>query len=324
MQVFLMHIGHPGHVDVQYTVTRRRSFDEVLEYLPPDAPETNYFRSDPELHAAFPDGTFNCWGVPSRAEPSFLKTEIGDLVLIVPWIGVHGGGIQQIGLVRAKCPIRCYAASRILWPDTPKDRLFPFIFFFNSEIGFRSWFTFLDDLGIAENWHPRGWYRQIKSSRFVKRGGPDGYLRFLRDKCGFKERAEPRETKPMFRPTESTPEELLNGMTYPEGAAQQILVNRYERNPKARQACIDHYGATWSLCAFDFGKVYGELMDGFIHVHHLASLAALGHDYQVDPIKDLRPVCPNCHAVLHRTEPAMPLAEAKRLLQQERPTSVRA
>jgi hypothetical protein len=89
-----MHIGHPGHVDVQFTLTRRRSFDEVLEYLPAGAPETNYFRSNPELHATFPDGTFNCWGVPSRAEPSFLKTEIGNLVLILRWIGVHSGRIQ--------------------------------------------------------------------------------------------------------------------------------------------------------------------------------------------------------------------------------------
>ena len=40
-------------------------------------------------------------------------------------------------------------------------------------------------------------------------------------------------------------------------------------------------------------------VEGLIHVHHLKSLAEIGHSYQVDPIKDLMPVCPNCHAVIH-------------------------
>lgn len=34
-------------------------------------------------------------------------------------------------------------------------------------------------------------------------------------------------------------------------------------------------------------------------MHHLVRLADIGNTYEVDPIKDLRPVCPNCHAMLH-------------------------
>jgi 5-methylcytosine-specific restriction protein A len=29
----------------------------------------------------------------------------------------------------------------------------------------------------------------------------------------------------------------------------------------------------------------------------------------LDPEADLRPVCPNCHAMLHRTKPAMSVSE---------------
>jgi hypothetical protein len=185
MKVFIMHVGHPGNVDIRYTVTRRRSLSELQEKLPLEAPERSYFSPGGELSQAFPDGTFNCWGVPSLAEPSFDKTSIGDLVLFAPTIGVKGG-IEQLGIVAAKCPIRAHAASRLLWPDTPNDRLFPLLFFFDSETGVRGWFDFLDDIGYKENWEPRGWYRQIAAHHFAQFGDAEGYLEFLRTSCGFK------------------------------------------------------------------------------------------------------------------------------------------
>jgi len=185
MRVFIMHVGHPGNVDIDWTVTRYRTFDEVLSKLPADAPERPYFETDPELHKAFPDGRFNCWGVPSNAEPSFRKTRVGDLVLMIPLIGIHDGGIHQLGVVEATCPVRAYHASRILWPETPHDRLFPFLFFFHTEVGYRGWFEFLEDMSIASNWDPSGWYRPIADSRFARWGGASGYLTFLREKHGF-------------------------------------------------------------------------------------------------------------------------------------------
>jgi predicted HNH restriction endonuclease len=85
----------------------------------------------------------------------------------------------------------------------------------------------------------------------------------------------------------------------PEGAAFERLVNAYERNPLARQECIKKYGTNCYVCGFSFGATYGSDIDGFIHVHHLRQLSKVGKDYKVDPITDLRPVCPNCHAVIH-------------------------
>lgn len=85
----------------------------------------------------------------------------------------------------------------------------------------------------------------------------------------------------------------------PEGAAYKRLVNSYERNPLARQLCIKRYGAICCICGFSFGATYGPAMEGFIHVHHLLLLSAIGEKYEVDPEADLRPVCPNCHAVIH-------------------------
>ena len=177
-----MHVGEPGNVDIPYTVTRRRNIAKIIDQLPDGAPEKEYFASDPVLHEAFPNGKFNCWGVPERAEPSFDRTGIGDLVLFLPTLS---DGIRQIGVVKAKCPLQCPNASRILWPGTPDDRLFPYVFFFETEVGHRGWYDFLDDVGYDPNWDPRGWYRSIASHRFNRWGGPDKYLDFLREKGDF-------------------------------------------------------------------------------------------------------------------------------------------
>ena len=89
--------------------------------------------------------------------------------------------------------------------------------------------------------------------------------------------------------------------TYPEGTKIQSYVNRFERNPIARQECLKHYkSCKCQICGFDFEKMYGEIGKEFIHIHHIIPLCEIGKEYEVDPIKDLIPVCPNCHAMLHR------------------------
>jgi 5-methylcytosine-specific restriction protein A len=104
---------------------------------------------------------------------------------------------------------------------------------------------------------------------------------------------------------EELPDELPPTETYREGTSKQILVNAYERNPAARRKCLEHFGYTCQACEFSFEEFYGSIAKEFIHVHHLIDLASIGHDYEVHPINDLRPVCPNCHAILHKTKPPM-------------------
>lgn len=102
------------------------------------------------------------------------------------------------------------------------------------------------------------------------------------------------------------PEEVQQS-DYWEGAVQTITVNAYERDRAARAACIEYYGATCVACGFNFEERYGDVAVGYIHVHHVIPLSKLGVKYRVDPIKDLRPVCPNCHAVIHlRKRPYSP------------------
>ncbi len=99
--------------------------------------------------------------------------------------------------------------------------------------------------------------------------------------------------------------------TFYEGTLKQITVNAYERDPKARQKCITTYGLNCAVCGFNFEEKYGEIGNGFIHVHHLKPLSDLKIQYELEPITDLRPVCPNCHAMLHRKKPPYSIAELK-------------
>ena len=99
----------------------------------------------------------------------------------------------------------------------------------------------------------------------------------------------------------ASPDFLDETIKYQEGTVMQVLINKFERNRETRQKCIEAHGCYCHVCGLDFAKKYGEIGKGFIHVHHLIPISTIREDYVVDPINDLIPVCPNCHAMLHRT-----------------------
>lgn len=102
---------------------------------------------------------------------------------------------------------------------------------------------------------------------------------------------------------------------FSEGRISQVLVNRYERNPANRELCLAVNGCRCKICGFDFEKKYGKIGHHFIHVHHIDMVSSFGGQYYLDPINDLIPVCPNCHAMLHRTDPPMKPNELKKLIE---------
>lgn len=86
---------------------------------------------------------------------------------------------------------------------------------------------------------------------------------------------------------------------FTEGAQCDITADRYERSRSARQACLQANGTVCAICGFDFAKAYGPEFAGIIQVHHITPISEIGREYQVDPVHDLIPVCPNCHVALH-------------------------
>ena len=110
------------------------------------------------------------------------------------------------------------------------------------------------------------------------------------------------------------PDEVAQPQMYSASATMPVMVNAFERDPDARAACVAHYGVCCLVCGFDFEAQYGERGKGMIDVHHLKPLSEAGPGYHLDPIEDLRPVCPNCHTIIHRGKAQLSMAEAKALV----------
>jgi hypothetical protein len=115
------------------------------------------------------------------------------------------------------------------------------------------------------------------------------------------------------------PDEIPSGSAFSEGSVRRVVVNRYERDPQARLACIEAHGTNCCICGFGFGAVYGPEAEGYIHVHHIRPLSEVGGEYVVDAVEDLRPVCPNCHAVLHLDGRCRTIEEVRQLLAKMHP-----
>ncbi len=104
-----------------------------------------------------------------------------------------------------------------------------------------------------------------------------------------------------------------------EGERRMVWVNAYERVRKNRNLCIAAHGTSCHVCKMSFGSRYGEIAEGFIHVHHLQPLSEVKEAHLVDPVKDLRPVCPNCHAMLHFLgNPVLSIEELRELMRRQR------
>lgn len=109
---------------------------------------------------------------------------------------------------------------------------------------------------------------------------------------------------------------------YEEGRKRRIESSIYERNPEAREKCIEHHGAICAVCGFEASAVYGDEFAGKIEVHHIVSISKRNGSYVLDPIKDLIPVCPNCHMILHsgKSGSLIEWQELKKRLKQRRST----
>ena len=153
-------------------------------------------------------------------------------------------------------------------------------------------------------------YRSCPQLRIRKDVGvPNGIVTIP----GYTRVAADAERESAAMPTPTSYEKAM----FREGATTDVVQTRRERDPAARASCIREHGCACSVCGFDFALRYGPIGAGFTHVHHLTPLAEGERD--VDPIADLRPICPNCHAMVHRRNPSMSLEELRGLLTETLP-----
>ncbi|PWS15589.1 HNH endonuclease, partial [Klebsiella pneumoniae] len=58
------------------------------------------------------------------------------------------------------------------------------------------------------------------------------------------------------------PDELQTKSEFVEGAAVQVMVNRYERDRQAREAALRYHGPQCQVCGLVMAKRYGEIGQG--------------------------------------------------------------
>ncbi|MDD2800785.1 MAG: HNH endonuclease [Methylococcales bacterium] len=110
------------------------------------------------------------------------------------------------------------------------------------------------------------------------------------------------------------PEEVDPKEVFKEGASKTVTVNQYERSAVARSKCLEHHGYKCAVCSFDFENIYGEIGKKYIHVHHIVPISEIGREYELNPVTDLIPICPNCHAMIHITRPALSIEQLKKII----------
>jgi 5-methylcytosine-specific restriction protein A len=121
-----------------------------------------------------------------------------------------------------------------------------------------------------------------------------------------------RKDKKIIGKTSFMPSPGRKKDVFTEGNPYRTTITKYERDPYARKRCIEHYGTSCIVCEFSFLKKYGALGKDFIHVHHLVPVSRKKKRYKLNPIKDLRPVCPNCHAMIHIRRPPLTIEELQK------------
>lgn len=96
-----------------------------------------------------------------------------------------------------------------------------------------------------------------------------------------------------------------------EGDVSLVTVNKYERSRYNRALCLKYYGFKCRGCGDLLEEKYGPMGIGVIHVHHIVPVSKMGTSYRLNPIKDLIPLCPNCHNIVHRTNPPLEIFELR-------------
>lgn len=99
----------------------------------------------------------------------------------------------------------------------------------------------------------------------------------------------------------------------PEGTVRRVIANSYERDPRNKAMAIKLHGTACFGCDLEMSATYGDIAEGYIHIHHLIPLSELDAPRAPGP-RDLVPLCPNCHAVVHLRRPPLTIAELRQLI----------
>ncbi len=301
MNIFFNHVGLIG-ADAHFplTIQKKIPIKEIENAIDNNNPIEKLLLKN--LIIEFPSGNFNVWGVPSGANFVIKNLKQNDVVFLIESVNnsIHGsdGLVPYYGIVKVFIPEEFPNLSKVLWGESK----FTYIFFFDAININLKWQHFRSLLNYHEQYNPGGLFVRIIPERLTEYGGPQGFMKLI-DKNFINEE--------QYYPDEITEADLF------EGTKKTVTVNAYERNLEAREKCLVHYGYQCAVCGFIFKELYGDIGDHYIHIHHKKPLSEISERYVINPIEDLIPICPNCHAMLHRKRPPYSIEELKKIINKE-------
>jgi 5-methylcytosine-specific restriction enzyme A len=102
--------------------------------------------------------------------------------------------------------------------------------------------------------------------------------------------------------TEARAHGIIDPAFIPDAEGRKLITQHvsYERSARNRQRALEIHGTKCRVCCFDFDAFYGpSLSRGYIEIHHIKSITRV-HGGVISPVKDLVPLCANCHTMAHR------------------------
>lgn len=101
---------------------------------------------------------------------------------------------------------------------------------------------------------------------------------------------------------------------FDEGFKKTIVKEITTRSKKVVLEAKSKHGTICAVCEFDFGKKYGPHGLGFIEMHHLNPIK---NGERKTTVNDLRPVCANCHRMLHKGDRLLSLEELTQIIKKQ-------
>jgi hypothetical protein len=85
----------------------------------------------------------------------------------------------------------------------------------------------------------------------------------------------------------------------------------FARNPGLVRDARALRGFECEACDFDFEAKYGELGREYIECHHVDPLGKRDNPSTSTSVRDVRMLCANCHRMVHRSRPILPVEELR-------------
>ena len=102
---------------------------------------------------------------------------------------------------------------------------------------------------------------------------------------------------------------------FDEGFREETVRTIVERNPDLVTRAKVYHGVACGVCEMTFEEVYGEHGKGFVEMHHLYPVK---DGMRKNTVDDLRPVCANCHRMLHRGSALMSIEDLKEIVKERK------